>query len=71
MPRTSRLSLATRLAALRTGRPQPDHVLTIRTATTATIEADRVVPFAADGDVLCVAQSFEVRVRPAAVRVLR
>ena len=71
VPRTSRLSLSLRLAALRTGRPQPDHVLTIRTATTATIEGDQVVPFAADGDVLCLARDFEVRVRPAAVNFLR
>ena len=53
VPRRTSLSLALRLASLRTGRPQPEDVLTVRPATRATLDLDRVVPFAADGDVLC------------------
>ena len=39
VPKCSRVSLALRLAALKTGRPQPEHVLTVRRARAATIDA--------------------------------
>jgi diacylglycerol kinase family enzyme len=70
VPRRSRLSLATKLAALRTGRPQPDDVLTVRRATRVTIEAERVVPFAGDGDVLCIERRFQVTVCPGALSIV-
>jgi diacylglycerol kinase (ATP) len=71
VPKRSRVSLALRLASLRTGRPQPEHVLAIRRATTATIDLDAVSPFAADGDVLCQERHFELRLLPDAVRIIR
>jgi diacylglycerol kinase family enzyme len=71
VPRRSRVSLVWRLAALETGRPQPDDVLRVRTARTVTIELEAVVPFAADGDVICIDRRFDLRVREGAIRILR
>lgn len=71
VPRRSRASLAVHLAALRSGRPLPEEVLTVRRARRAVIEAGSVVPFAADGDLRAAAQRFDVRVLPSAVRVIR
>jgi len=70
VPRCSRVSLASRMMALRTGRPQPDAVLTVRRARTALIEVAAVTPFAADGDVLCMERRFEITVLPGALHVI-
>jgi diacylglycerol kinase (ATP) len=71
VPRRSRASLAMKLAVLRTGRPQPQSVLTVKPARAVTIELDAVSPFAADGDVICMERRFEIVVRPGAVRIYR
>jgi diacylglycerol kinase family enzyme len=70
VPRCARVSLALRLAALRTGRPQPEHVLTVRRAWCASIEVERVSPFVADGDAIAIERRFDVVVRPRAVTIL-
>ncbi len=70
VPRCARVSLALRLAALRSGRPQPEHVLAVRRTVRAVIEIDHAMPFVADGDVICTDRRFEVVVRPAALTVL-
>jgi YegS/Rv2252/BmrU family lipid kinase len=71
VPRRSRLSLAMKLAVLKTGRPQPEAVLTVRKARALTIEVGTVSAFAADGDVLCMERRFEIAVRPLAIRIYR
>jgi hypothetical protein len=64
------MSLAFRLAALRSGRPQPECVLTVRRAIRATITVENAMAFAADGEVVCVDRRFEVIVRKHALMVL-
>jgi diacylglycerol kinase (ATP) len=71
VPACSRVALALRLAALKTGRRQPEHVLTVRRARSATIALDAVSAFTADGDVLCMERRFEVSVLPRSIQVLR
>ena len=70
VPRRSRVSLALRLAALRTGRPQPECVLTVRRASRAVIYVEDEMPFASDGEVGCVDRRFEIVVRPRALTIL-
>jgi diacylglycerol kinase family enzyme len=70
VPRRQRLSLVTKLAALRTGSPLGPAVLHVERATTAHIELERPCPFAADGEVLFEDRTFVVRVRPSALQVL-
>jgi YegS/Rv2252/BmrU family lipid kinase len=70
VPRRGRLSLVTKLAALRTGSPLGPAVLHVDRATTARIELERPCPFAADGEVLFEDRTFDVRVRPSALQVL-
>jgi diacylglycerol kinase (ATP) len=71
VPRRSRVSLATKLVALKTGRPQPDDVLSVKKAHAVTIEVDAVSPFAADGDVICMERTFEIVVRARAIEIYR
>ena len=70
VPRRGRLSLVTKLAALRTGRPLGPDVLRVERATTARIELERPCPFAADGEVIFEDRTFVVHVRPSALQVL-
>jgi diacylglycerol kinase family enzyme len=70
VPRRSRLSLAVRLASLRSGRRQPECVLTVRQASRATIEVGGEMAFAADGEVVCVDRRFEIVVQQGGLRIL-
>jgi diacylglycerol kinase family enzyme len=70
VPRRSRVSLAVRLAALRTGRPLPERVLTVRRASRASIHVEDEMPFASDGEVVCVDRRLEMVVRPRALTIL-
>jgi diacylglycerol kinase (ATP) len=70
VPQRSRVSLALRLTALRTGRPQPEGVLTVRRANRAAVEVEREMAFAADGEIVSFDRHFEVVVQKGAVRIL-
>jgi diacylglycerol kinase (ATP) len=70
VPGRPRLSLVSKLAALKTGRPLGPDVLHVERATTVRIELERSCAFAADGEVLFEASVFVVCVRPSALHVL-
>jgi len=70
VPHRARLSLAIRLAALRTGRSVPEDVLTVRRASRVVIELEEASPLAADGDIVCAGRRFDVVVRPRALTIL-
>jgi len=48
----------------------PAGVLRVARGRRAVITCDRPVPFAADGELVCTDQRFELRVRPGALRVI-
>jgi len=70
VPQRSRLSLVTKLVALKTGRSLGADVLRVERATTVRVELEHPSAFAADGELCCEDRVFAVSVRPSALHVL-
>ena len=70
VPERSRASLAVHLARLSSGMSIPPGVLEVLRVRSATIETDGESVFVADGDRMASGTRFDVRVQPAAIRVV-
>jgi diacylglycerol kinase family enzyme len=70
VPRMPRARLLWAFLCFTRGRPVPEGTLTVHRATRLVIECARVVPFSADGDLMCRGTRFEIDVLPGALTLI-